>query len=64
MRLEYAKPLDRGVQTLQYVGETEMVSVSGPWYAVAALVAIFAKKRSTKLAAAGVAVVLGARALR
>lgn len=64
MRLEIAKPLDRGVQTLQYVGDTDDPVIIDVAPIAAALIALFAKKRSTKLVAAGAAVVLGARALR
>ena len=63
MRLEIAKPLDRGVQQLQYVGDTDVEIIDIAPIA-AALIALFATKRSTKLVAAGAAVVLGARALR
>lgn len=63
MRIEYAKPIDRGVQQLQYVGDDDVVVIDVAPVA-AALVALFAKGRATKLAAAGAAVILAARALR
>lgn len=64
MQIEYAKPLDRGVQQLQYVGEADDTVIIDVAPLAAALIALFAKKRTTKLVAAGAAVVLGARALR
>jgi hypothetical protein len=64
MRIEYAKPMDGGVQQLQYVGDTDGTVIIDVAPIAAALIALFAKKRSTKLVAAVAAVVLGARALR
>ena len=68
-RIEIAKPIDRGVQQLQYVGDGDgMPASSGgmklPWWALAALVALASKRPTVKAAAAVAAVYLGGKALR
>lgn len=69
-RLEIAKPIDRGVQQLQYVGDGDGTPAGGgggvtiPWWGLAAIVALVAKGPAVKATAAAAAVYLGSKALR